>query len=124
MSAIIIFLSLVCAFLSNQSIDKNRGSTMEKQDRVVTIAVLQAGKDHSKNGNPGLETNFALFEQLAREAASAAPDLIVFPEYAITGWPYPPENVMNGIAEQIPGDGPWYSRYANLARETRTADSL
>ncbi len=89
--------------------------------RTVTVAVLQAGANHSANGNPGLEANFQLFAGLAREAADVSPDLIVFPEYAITGWPYPPEAVMNGAAEPVPGDGAWYRRYETLAKEIDTA---
>ncbi len=97
---------------------------MEKpQDpnRTVTIAVLQAGTDHSKDGNPGTEANFELFTGLARKAASVSPDLIVFPEYAISGWPYPSEDVINGLAEPVPGNGQWYQRYVNLAKEIDTA---
>ncbi|MDP6042536.1 MAG: carbon-nitrogen hydrolase family protein, partial [Candidatus Latescibacteria bacterium] len=48
------------------------------------------------------------------------PDLIAFPEYTISGWPYPPEDVINGLAEPIPGDGPWMTRYRELARELNT----
>jgi len=86
-------------------------------DRIVRIAGLQAGKDHSKDGNPGLEENFGLFASLAEEAAVESPDLIVFPEYAISGWPYPPEEVINGLAEEIPGAGIWYQRYKKLAQK-------
>jgi predicted amidohydrolase len=90
-------------------------------NRVVRIAVLQAGTEHSKKGNPGCAANFRLLAGLAREAAKARPDLIVFPEYAISGWPYPSEETINGLAETVPGDGPWYARYRALAQETRTA---
>jgi len=86
-------------------------------ERTVTVAVLQAGTDHSRGGNPGLEANFNLLADLAREAARIRPDLIVFPEYAISGWPYPSETVINGLAEAVPGDGLWYQRYAALARQ-------
>jgi len=89
-------------------------------DRVVKVAVLQAGTEHDRNGNPGCEANFNLLASLAREAAKAKPDLIVFPEYAISGWPYPEEKVINGLAEAIPGEGAWYSRYKALAMETQT----
>jgi predicted amidohydrolase len=85
--------------------------------RTITIAVLQAGTEHSKEGNPGPEANFELYAHLARQAAAATPDLIVFPEYAISGWPYPPEEAMNALAEPIPGEGTWYRRYAALAQE-------
>jgi len=85
----------------------------------VNIAALQAGTRYAFRDNPGLEANFALFARLSREAAGASPrpDLICWPEYAITGWPYPKEEVMNGLAESIPGEGPWYRRYRDLARE-------
>jgi predicted amidohydrolase len=89
-------------------------------DRTVTVAVLQAGTNHSRGGNPGPEANFGLLAGLAREAAAARPDLIVFPEYAISGWPYPPEAAINGLAEAFPGEGPWYRRYVALAREVQT----
>ncbi len=87
-------------------------------ERNINIVVLQAGTIHSKHGNPGLEANFALFEQLAREAAGSTPrpDIICFPEYAISGWPYP-KDIINSLAESIPGEGKWYRKYYNLARE-------
>lgn len=56
-------------------------------NQVVRIAVLQAGTRHSKKGNPGCEANFSLLAGLARDAARTTPDLIVLPEYAISGWP-------------------------------------
>lgn len=90
-------------------------------NRVVRIAVLQAGTAHSSSRNPGCDANFRLLAGLARQAAKARPDIIVFPEYAISGWPYPPEHVMNGLAETIPGNGPWYARYRALAAEIKTA---
>ena len=89
----------------------------QNPDRIIKIAGLQAGKDHSKDGNPGLEANFGLFASLAEEAAVESPDLIVFPEYAISGWPYPAEEVINGLAEEIPGAGIWYQRYKMLAQK-------
>ena len=88
--------------------------------RTVTVAVVQAGTDHSRDGKPGPEANFGLLAGLAREAAQASPDLIVFPEYAISGWPYPPEATINGLAEVLPGEGPWARRYVALAREVKT----
>lgn len=91
-------------------------------DRIVNITVLQAGSNHYSKGNPGLEANFMLFETLARKASSSdpKPQLICFPEYTITGWGYPSEEVINSISEEVPGNGPWYKRYAELARETGT----
>jgi predicted amidohydrolase len=90
-------------------------------NRTVRIAVLQAGSDQGRKGNPGCEANFRLLANLAHKAAKPKPDLSVFPEYAISGWPYPSEKVVNGLAETIPGQGPWYTRYESLARDTRTA---
>jgi predicted amidohydrolase len=89
-------------------------------DRTVNIIALQAGTKHSEKGNPGLLENFRVFERLAIQASAAkpAPDLICFPEYAISGWEYPSEQVINGIAEQIPGKGYWYERYRQLALKT------
>jgi predicted amidohydrolase len=87
----------------------------------LRIATVQAGQAHFAKGNPGLEANFTTLANLARKAAAEHPDLIVFPEYAISGWPYPRESVINGLAEPVPGDGPWFKRYQALAREARTA---
>lgn len=89
-------------------------------DRTVNIVALQAGTKHSEKGNPGLEKNFNVFKKLVIEAAATkpTPDLICFPEYAISGWGYPSEQVINGIAEQIPGKGYWYERYRQLALKT------
>jgi predicted amidohydrolase len=91
--------------------------------RIVRVAVIQAGADHYAKGNPGPEANFQVLAEEARKAAAARPrpDVIVFPEFAISGWPYPSEEGINSLAEPIPGDGPWYGRYRALARETGTA---
>jgi 5-aminopentanamidase len=87
---------------------------------AVRIATVQAGHTHYAKGNPGLEANFNALAAQARVAAKERPDLIVFPEYAISGWPYPNEAVVNGLAEPVPGHGPWFERYRTLARELRT----
>jgi predicted amidohydrolase len=91
--------------------------------RLVRVAVVQAGEDHFSKGNPGPEANFNLLAGQAREAAASRPrpDLICFPEYALSGWPYPEEDQVNRLAETVPGDGPWYRRYRDLARETGVA---
>jgi predicted amidohydrolase len=91
-----------------------------RPDRVVKIAVVQAGEQHSRGGNPGFEANFGCLAELARQAAKDRPDLIVFPEYAISGWPYPSGERINTLAEAIPGDGPWYKRYVELAKATQS----
>ena len=87
---------------------------------TLRIATVQAGHAHYAGGNPGLEANFNVLASQARAAAKERPDLIVFPEYAISGWPYPNEAVINGLAEPVPGDGPWFERYRALARELHT----
>lgn len=86
-------------------------------NQTLTIATVQAGRTKH---NPGLDANFNLLGDHARQALTSNPDLIAFPEYAISGWPYPSEDIINGIAEPIPGNGPWFSRYQNLARELNT----
>lgn len=102
-------------------VDSLRTAPGRDPARTVTVVALQAGHRHCAGGNPGMEANFTLFTGLARQAAAAKPqpDLICFPEYAISGWPYPPEERINSLAEAIPGDGPWYRRYRDLAREIR-----
>jgi predicted amidohydrolase len=91
--------------------------------RVVRVAVVQAGEKHFAGGNPGPEANFSVLAGQARQAAASRPrpELICFPEYALSGWPYPEEEVINGLAEAVPGDGPWCRAYRELARETGTA---
>src|SRR5438128_336005 len=88
--------------------------------RIVRIAVVQAGQNHYAKGNPGAEANFKVLEAQAREAATATPkpDVIVFPEFSLSGWPYMSEGKINSLAEKVPGDGPWYRRYRDLARST------
>ena len=109
-------------FPSGGSSQEITTSSIDKRDpeRVVNITALQAGNSHYANGNPGPGANFSRFEALARKAAVSdpRPDLICFPEYAITGWGYPAENIINGTAETVPGKGRWYSKYVNLAKET------
>ncbi|MGE5609113.1 MAG: carbon-nitrogen hydrolase family protein [Bacillota bacterium] len=88
--------------------------------RTVKIAVLQAGTRHSQKGNPGFDANWQCLANLARQAAKDKPDLIVFPEYALSGWPYAPGETINTLAEEIPGAGPWYQHYIDLAKTTQT----
>ncbi|MBP7937543.1 MAG: carbon-nitrogen hydrolase family protein [Phycisphaerae bacterium] len=91
--------------------------------RIVRVAVVQAGADHYAKGNPGPAANFEVLAGEARKAAAARPrpDVIVFPEFAISGWPYPSEERINLLAEPVPGDGLWYNRHRDLARETGVA---
>jgi predicted amidohydrolase len=87
--------------------------------RRVVVVALQAGKSHFREGNPGPDANFECLANAARQAASSRPDLIVFPEYALMGSPYPSERIVNGLAEAVPGDGPWFRRYGELAKELK-----
>jgi len=120
--ALVVAAALIAAMLSPAARAQNApgpdGGRGPK--RKVTIAVLQAGARSRGRANPGSEANFALFADLARNAAASQPrpDMICFPEYAISGWPYPKEEVINGLAEAVPGTGHWYQSYRALARET------
>ncbi len=95
-------------------------STKRDPERIVSVAVVQSGRSHWGDGNPGPDANFAVLSDLARQAAAKKPDLIVFPEYAITGKPYLPDDEINNHAEPVPGEGKWYTSYVELAREIRT----
>lgn len=92
-------------------------------DRKVQVAALQAGEHHYARGNPGPQANFDALAAQARAAAASQPrpDLICFPEYSLSGWPYPEDKDINALAEPVPGEGPWYRRYQALARETGVA---
>jgi predicted amidohydrolase len=95
--------------------------TVRQEDTKLRVTAIQAGTEHCASINPGVEANFSLLGELARGAAAEQTDLIVFPEYAISGWPYLKGEAINELAEAIPGEGLWYGRYARLARELRTA---
>lgn len=119
----ILFSILILCLFQPIVVSHAQTLTINKNDRKVNIVVLQAGTKHSEKGNPGLQENFHVFEKLVIQAAEAQspPDLICFPEYAISGWEYPSEQIINGIAEQIPGKGYWYERYRQLALKTGVA---
>lgn len=105
---------------SPQSASATEAGGQRHPDRVLKIAVVQAGEQHSRKGNPGFEANFGRLAEWARQAAKDKPDLIVFPEYAISGWPYPAGESINTLSEAIPGDGLWYKRYVDLAKATQS----
>lgn len=116
MKKLMVLCCLLTILIHHHAFGQNE---VRNPDRILNITSLQSGASHFKNGNPGIEANFALFADLARKAAASdpKPDLICFPEYTITGWGYPSETVINGTAEKVPGDGYWYKRYVNLAKE-------
>jgi len=120
MKRLIVLIAIVTLHIPMQS-SARAETAAPGAERVVTIVALQAGRAHFQDGNPGPEANFAVFARLAREAASVRPDLIVFPEYALSGWPYPPEARIHALAETIPGEGPWYRGFVALAKETGVA---
>ncbi len=111
---------LLLSYLSSMCYPAELPAAMRDPNRSITIVALQAGRSHSSEGNPGTAANFECFSRMAREAAKNKPDLILFPEYALLGWPYPSAEVVSTLAEAVPGDGPWYQRYRRLARELRT----
>lgn len=113
-------LAGVLALLAIEAVAAEERTPSRDPDRSVRVVALQAGRAHWHGGNPGPLANYERLAGLARQAAATSPDLIVFPEYAMLGWPYPAEAVVSGLAEPVPGDGPWYRRYQALAKETRT----
>ncbi len=89
----------------------------ERADVRFRIVCLQQGEDHRAHGNPGVIKNIIALMELAREGAKTNPNIIVFPEFATFGWPYPDPKVIRGTAETIPGNGILFSMYHNLAKE-------
>lgn len=88
------------------------------EERTIRVVALSAGKDHWADGNPGEKANFARLMGFARDSVKEKPDIIVFPEFAMIGWPYLKAEAVHALAEPIPGDGPYYRQYVDLARES------
>ncbi len=110
-----VFL-LICGFLAISN------AQVTKEKKPFTVSALQAGQAYSNQSNPGFDQNFELYARLAEKASQQdRPDLILFPEYTISGWPYPNESEINSLAETIPGEGQWYQKYAQLAKQLETA---
>jgi len=82
----------------------------------VRVVALSAGPSHFRDGNPGTEANVSRLVSFAQQSRAEAPDLIVFPEMATVGWPFPSAEEVRRNAEQIPGAGSCYQRYVELAR--------
>ncbi len=89
-----------------------------KASQVTRIVALSAGTEHWKQGNPGPDANLARLMDLADESAAEHPDIICFPEFAVTGWPYPSPEGIRATGEPVPGDGPRYRQYVDLAQRT------
>jgi predicted amidohydrolase len=105
---IILFLFLSITFSQTHS------------NQIVKIAVLQAGQKYCEAcriNNPGPESHFNLYANLARQVAKKRPEVIVFPEYIQMGWPYLSEEKVLALAENIPGKGYWFQQYVQLAKE-------
>ncbi len=89
----------------------------EKANVCFRVVCLQQGEDHRAQGNPGLIENITALMELAKEGAKTIPNVIVFPEYATTGWPYPSPEDIRETGETIPGHGRLFTMYQNLAKE-------
>lgn len=95
-----------------------------EQQRSVRVVTLTQGRNYSeKKVNSGAEENFARLYAFARQSLKERPDIIVFPEFATTGTPYRYDaecaRIAHSTAETVPGEGAFYSRYVQLAREAR-----
>ncbi len=112
----ILLMSMIFMTVANLRAEENKWAGTRANTRF-RIVCLQQGEDHRATGNPGVIKNITALMQLAREAAETNPDIIVFPEYATTGWPYPDPEVIRGTGEKIPGGGKLFTLYQNLAKE-------
>jgi len=91
------------------------------QPQTTRVVALSAGTEHYSQGNPGPDANLDHLIRLAEASASENPDIICFPEFAVTGWPYPSPEGVRATGESVPGNGPRYRRYVDLARRTGAA---
>ncbi len=82
---------------------------------TIRVMALSAGREHWAAGNPGPVANLDHLIALADESLIHQPRIIVFPEFAVTGWPYPDDEAFRATAETLPGEGPFYRRYVDLA---------
>ena len=85
----------------------------------VRVVALSVGQEHFAQGNPGPEANFARLLEFAEASIPQQPDIICFPEFAITGCPYLSPEEVRAEGEPVPGDGPYYRQYAALARNSK-----
>jgi predicted amidohydrolase len=91
---------------------------MVKKERSVRVVALSAGLAHFEKGNPGPEANFAHLMRSAEESIPENPDIIVFPEFAMIGWPYLSPMAVHDLAEPIPGGDFYYQQYVELAKKS------
>ena len=85
---------------------------------TVRVVALSAGLAHSKEGNPGAKANFAHLMGYAEESIRERPDIIVFPEFAMIGWPYLSADEVHELSEPIPGGEFYYRQYVELAKKS------
>lgn len=85
------------------------------QAQPVKVVALSAGLGHFAEANPGAEANFAHLMSFANASIEEQPDIIVFPEFAMIGWPYLKPDEVHALAETVPGDGYYYQQYVDLA---------
>jgi predicted amidohydrolase len=91
---------------------------MADSGSTIRVVALSAGLDHFKDGNPGAEANFAHLMTLAEACISGKPDIIVFPEFAMIGWPYLSAEDVTKLAEPVPGGECYYRQYVELAKKS------
>jgi predicted amidohydrolase len=84
----------------------------------VRVVALSAGTDHFKDGNPGPEENFAHLMRHAEASIAEKPDIIVFPEFAMIGWPYLSAEEVHKLSEPIPDGDYYYRQYVELAKKS------
>ncbi|SEG94399.1 Predicted amidohydrolase [Thermomonospora echinospora] len=76
---------------------------------LVTVGAVQLEAVHGE-----VRTNLAAIEELAAAAAADGARLVVTPEMALTGYLWPDEESVRGLAEPV--DGPSVRRLAGLCR--------
>lgn len=86
--------------------------------KPVRVVALSAESVVYESKNPGPEANFAHLMAFAEKSIAESPDIIVFPEFAMIGWPYLKADQVHALTETVPGDGPYYQQYVDLAKRS------
>lgn len=85
---------------------------------TVRVVALSASIEMYDGKNPGPEANFAHLMAHAEASIAEKPDIIVFPEFAMIGWPYLKAEEVHDLAEPIPGGKTYYPQYVELAKKS------
>ncbi|GLW10902.1 amidohydrolase [Microtetraspora sp. NBRC 13810] len=88
-------------------------SSRRAERRTVTVGVVQLTAAHGD-----VAANLDAIEELAAAAAADGARVVVTPELALTGYLWPDEDAVRGLAEPV--DGPSVRRLAKLCRSTGT----